>query len=41
MSDEIIGTFYEKVLQNTNQQELRIEKVINKKSDKLCQRERL
>ena len=41
MSDEIIETFYEKVLQNTNQQELRIEKVINKKSDKLCQRERL
>ena len=41
MSDEIIGTFYEKVLQNTNQYELRIERVINKKSDKLCQRERL
>ena len=41
MSDEIIETFYEKVLQNTNQQELRIEKVINKKSDKLCQRGRL
>ena len=41
MSDEIIETFYEKVLQNTNQQELRIEKVINKKSDKLCQRESL
>ena len=29
------------VLQNTNQQELRIEKVINKKIDKLCQKERL
>ena len=26
--DEIIGTFYEKALQKTNQQELRIEKVI-------------
>ena len=34
-SEEIIGTFYEKERQNTNQQELRIEKVINKKVDKL------
>ena len=33
--DEIIGTFYEKELQKTNQQEFRIEKVIKKKSDKL------
>ena len=33
--DEIIGTFYEKELQKNNQQEFRIEKVINKKSDKL------
>ena len=33
--DEIIGTFYAKKLQKTNQQELRIEKVINKKGDKL------
>ena len=33
---EIIGTFYEKELQKTNQQEFRIEKVIKKKSDKLC-----
>ena len=33
--DEIIGTFYEKELQKTNQQELRIEKVIKKKGDKL------
>ena len=31
----IIGTFYEKELQNTNQQEFRIEKVIKKKDDKL------
>ena len=26
--EEIVGTFYEKELQNTNQQEFRIEKVI-------------
>ena len=32
---EIIGTFYEKKLQRTNQQEFRIEKVITKKGDKL------
>ena len=29
--DEIIGTFYEKELQKTNQKEFRIEKVIKKK----------
>ena len=34
-SDEIIGTFYEKELQKTNQQKFRIEKVIKKKGDKL------
>ena len=34
--DEIIGTFYEKELKKTNQREFRIEKVINKKGDKLC-----
>ena len=34
--EEIIGTFYEKELQKTNQQEFRIEKVIKKKGDKLC-----
>ena len=34
-SEEIIGTFYEKELQKTNQQEFRIEKVIKKKGDKL------
>ena len=33
--DEIIGTFYEKELQNTNQQELRIEKAMKRKGDKL------
>ena len=33
--EEIVGTFYEKELQNTNQKELRIEKVIQKKGDKL------
>ena len=32
--EEIIGTFYKKELQNTNQREFRIEKVI-KKGDKL------
>ena len=33
--EEIIGTFYEKELQKTNQKEFRIEKVIKKKGDKL------
>ena len=33
--EEIIGTFYEKELQKTNQQEFRIVKVIKKKGDKL------
>ena len=33
--DEIIGTFYEKELQKTNQQEFRIEKVIERKGKKL------
>ena len=33
--EEIIGTFYEKELQKTNQQELRIEKVIKRKDDKI------
>ena len=33
--NEIIGTFYEKELQKTNQEEFRIEKVIKKKGDKL------
>ena len=39
--DEIIGTFYEKELQKTNQQEFRIEKVIERKGKKLCQMGRL
>ena len=33
--EEIIGTFYEEELQNTNQKEFRIEKVIKRKGDKL------
>ena len=32
---EIVGTFYEKQLQKTNQEEFRIEKVMKKKGDKL------
>ena len=32
---EIIGTFYEKELKKTNQQEFKIEKVIRRKGDKL------
>ena len=33
--EEIIGTFYEKELQKTNQKEFRIEKVLKRKCDKL------
>ena len=33
--EEIIGTFYEKELQKTNQQEFRIEKILKRKGDKL------
>ena len=33
--EDIIGTFYEKELQKTNQKELRIEKILKKKGDKL------
>ena len=33
--EEIMGTFYEKELQKTNQEELRIEKVIKTKGDKM------
>ena len=33
--EKIIGTFYEKELQKANQKEFRIEKVLNKKGDKL------
>ena len=34
--EEIVGTFYGKELQNTNQKEFRAEKVIKRKGDKLC-----
>ena len=34
--EEIIGTFYEKELQKTNQKEFKIEKVIKRKGDELC-----
>ena len=34
-SKEIVGTFYEKKLQKTNQKEFRVEKVIKRKGDKL------
>ena len=33
--EEIIGTFFEKELQKTDQQEIKIEKVIKRKGDKL------
>ena len=33
--EEIVGTFHEKELQNTNQEKFRIEKVIKRKRDKL------
>ena len=33
--EEIIGTFYEKQLQKTNQQNFRIEKVVKRKGNKL------
>ena len=33
--EEIIGSFYEKELQKTNQKEFRVEKVIKRKGDKL------
>ena len=34
-SGNVVGTFYEKELPKTNQKEFRIEKVINRKGDKL------
>ena len=34
-SEEIVGTFYEKELQKTNQTEFRTEKVIKRKGNKL------
>ena len=33
--EKVVGTFYEKELQKTNQKVLRVEKVIKRKSDKL------
>ena len=33
--DKIVGTFHEKELQKTNKKEFRIEKVINRKGNKL------
>ena len=33
--EKIIGTFYEKELQATNQQKFRVEKVLKRKGDKL------
>ena len=33
--DEIVGTFYEKELQKTNQKDFRIEKVIKRKGNEL------
>ena len=33
--EEIVGSFYEKELQKTNQKEFRVEKVIKRKCDKL------
>ena len=38
---KIAGMFRQKELQKTNQTELRIEKVINRTGNKLCQVERL
>ena len=35
MVNKLFGTFYEKELQKTNQQEYRIEKMISRKGDKL------
>ena len=34
-SEKIIGRFYEKELQKTNQKEFRIEKILKRKGDKL------
>ena len=34
-NEEIIGSFYEKELQKTNQKEFRVEKILKRKGDKL------
>ena len=39
--EEIIGTFYEKELKMTNQEEFRIEKVIKKRKQAICQMEKI
>ena len=40
--EEIIGTFYEKELQKTNQKEFKIEKTIKRKGSKVyCEMERI
>ena len=41
IGEEVIGTFYEKELQKTNQEELRTEKVIKKRKQAICQMERI
>ena len=33
--EQVVGTFYKKELQKTNQEEFRVEKVIKRKGDKL------
>ena len=33
--EEVVGTFYKRELQETNQKEFRVEKVVKKKGDKL------
>ena len=40
-SEEIIGIFFEKELEKTNQEEFRIEKVIKKRKQAICQMERI
>ena len=39
--EEIVGSFYEKELQKTNQKEFRIEKVIKRKKKIICEMERM
>ena len=34
--EKIIGTFYKKELEKTNQRKFRVKKVIKRKGDKLC-----
>ena len=35
MGEEIVGTFYKKELQKANQKELKVEKIIKRKGDKI------